>query len=126
MERKLPEVTIKKTGLYAFGGLRVVMLKAGDTMDLSQADFNEITKTAWAKSSDDKSVDDVAPDADADIDDAAPIPPAAEDGPDFEFASALADDGDKDGLAEYSAGFGVQLDKRKSAENMLEQFKGAV
>lgn len=45
---------------------------------------------------------------------------------DWEFVDALVAEGDKAGLDEYAKGFGVDLDRRKSAENMAAAFRESV
>lgn len=131
----MPEIIAKKSGYYALGGIRIVKLTEGETVSVSQYEFDDIVKTDWAvpAGAPVAAVADnshaIAPlnvagdDGDDDVDAAAE---SAEDAPDMEFAEALADANDKSGLDEYAAGFGVKLDRRKAASGMLEDFKAAL
>lgn len=119
----MPEIIAKKSGYYALGGIRIVKLTEGETVSVSQYEFDDIVKTDWAAPAGAPVVPEpeVAPEPQTEA-----VAESAEDAPDMEFAEALADANDKSGLDEYAAGFGVKLDRRKAASGMLDDFKAAL
>lgn len=53
-------------------------------------------------------------------------PDKATDIPDWNFLESLVSEEDKDGLIEYAADWGVQLNRRKSPGNLYKDFKKAM
>jgi hypothetical protein len=126
----MPEILIKKSGQYALGGLRVMSLKAGDVMLVSQSEYDDIVKTSWAEPYSGSAKEPAKPDPEpVKKPEAAKVEPAEEpatsDAFSLEFAEMLADDGDKKALEEYARPFGFELDRRKSIENMLIDLRAA-
>ena len=127
----MPEILIKKSGQYALGGLRVTCLKAGEVMLVSQSEYDDIVKTSWAEPYSGSAKEPAKPDPEpVKKPEAAKVEPAEEpatsDAFSLEFAEMLADEGDKNALAEYVAPFGYDLDKRKSIANMMVDLRAAV
>jgi len=131
----MPEILVKKTGPFALGGIRHANLVAGTVMLVSQSEYNDIIKTSWAEPAKDQANVDPVP-ARNDPEDVEPVTltpvqePAKEPAEDsefsLEFAEMLAEDGDKNALAEYAEPFGYELDKRKSISNMMVDLRAAV
>ena len=127
----MPEILVKKTGPFALGGIRNVNLVAGTVMLVSQSEYSDIIKTSWAEPANGSS--NVDPVLEAEPEEVTPAPvqepekePAGDSEFSLEFAEMLADDGDKNALAEYVAPFGYELDKRKSISNMMSDLRAAV
>lgn len=131
----MPEILVKKTGPFALGGIRNVNLVAGTVILVSQSEYNDIIKTSWAEPANGSARVDPVPKQSApeEIETTAFDPvqeQAKEQAKDsefsLEFAEMLAEDGDKNALAEYAAPFGYELDKRKSIANMMVDLRAAV
>jgi hypothetical protein len=131
----MPEIIAKKSGYYALGGIRIVKLTEGETVSVSQYEFDDIIKTSWAEPAKEPAKVDPVP-AHSEPEEIENITfdpvrePAKEPANDsefsIEFAEMLAEDGDKNALAEYVAPFGHELDKRKSIANMMVDLRAAV
>lgn len=121
----MPFVKINKSGRFALAGTRVVALTAGEVLELSQSEHDDIVKTSWAEPTDHVADPDNGG-ADLMPDDPEPVEDAPSTDVDWDFVSEIAEDGDKSALDDYADTHGVKLDKRKSIEKMVDDFRAAV
>ena len=127
----MPEILVKKTGPFALGGIRNANLVAGTVILVSQAEYNDIIKTSWAEPANwSANVAPVPAHSEPEETETVTLDPVQEPANDsefsIEFAEMIAEDGDKNALAEYAAPFGYELDKRKSISNMMVDLRAAV
>ncbi|QDP65958.1 MAG: hypothetical protein GOVbin631_19 [Prokaryotic dsDNA virus sp.] len=115
------KVNILKSGLFAFEGVHVRMVKEGED-DLTQKWADQICATAWAEFADVEkpSIDVEIEDTKAEVVEKQEQDKEPENGPDWEFVYSMDD---KETLDEYAAEFGVKLDRRKSLGKMKAAFK---
>ncbi len=131
----MPEILVKKTGPFALGGIRNTNLVAGTVILVSQTEYNDIIKTSWAEPAKEPAKVDPVPDQiEPEETENITFDPVREPAKEpakasefsIEFVEMLAEDGDKNALAEYVAPFGYELDKRKSISNMMVDLRAAM
>jgi len=117
------------------GGIRNTNLVAGTVILVSQTEYNDIIKTSWAEPAKEPAKVDPVPDQiEPEETENITFDPVREPAKEpakasefsIEFVEMLAEDGDKNALAEYVAPFGYELDKRKSISNMMVDLRAAM
>lgn len=114
------KVNILKSGLFAFEGVHVRMMKKGPD-DLTQKWADQICATTWAEFEDGDKEPAVEPvtEVATEVDDSE-FPEIGTGEPDWELVEEIDEKGMLD---DYAKDFGVNLDRRKSLDKMKAAFK---